>query len=56
MPELTCPLHAAANIAPGGSLQVANEDLGRHNAAHKGIRSAFLNEEYPLTDLVSGHG
>ena len=50
--ELTGSLHAAAIIAPGGSLRVVREDVGRHNAVDKAIGSAFLSEEYPLTDHV----
>jgi len=50
--ELTGSLHAAAIIAPGGSLRVVREDVGRHNAVDKVIGSAFLSEEYPLNDHV----
>ena len=50
--ELTGSLHAAAIIAPGDRLQVVREDVGRHNAVDKVIGSAFLSEEYPLTDHV----
>ena len=50
--ELTGSLHAAAIIAPGGSLRVVREDVGRHNAVDKVIGSAFLSEDYPLNDHV----
>ena len=49
---LTGSLHAAAIIAPGGSLRVVREDVGRHNAVDKVIGSVFLSEGHPLTDHV----
>ena len=57
--ELTGSLHAAAIVSPGGILQVVREDVGRHNAVDKVIGSAFLSEDYSLTDhtlVVSGRG
>ena len=50
-------IHAAAIFDFNGSLLIAHEDIGRHNAVDKVIGRAFLDKRLPLTDhllLVSG--
>ncbi len=50
-------LHAAALFAPDGSLRVAREDIGRHNAVDKCIGWALREELLPLSGhllMVSG--
>ncbi|MGH7946610.1 MAG: formate dehydrogenase accessory sulfurtransferase FdhD [Opitutaceae bacterium] len=50
-------LHASALFSRDGTLEVAREDVGRHNALDKVIGHAFFAGELPLRDrilLVSG--
>lgn len=52
-------LHGAALFNQAGSLLVAREDIGRHNAVDKVIGWALLERKIPLSDsilLVSGRG
>ena len=50
-------IHAAGIFALDGSLKIAREDIGRHNAVDKAVGRAFLDELLPLERhllLVSG--
>jgi FdhD protein len=52
-------LHAAGLFEADGTLVVAREDIGRHNAVDKVIGDAFLHGRLPLSErllLVSGRG
>ena len=55
--EQTGGLHASALFNINGELEIAREDVGRHNALDKVIGAKFLAGETPLADkilLVSG--
>ena len=41
-------IHAAGIFGVDGKLEIAREDIGRHNAVDKGIGRAFLDEQLPL--------
>jgi FdhD protein len=45
-------LHAAALIAPDGSIQATFEDIGRHNALDKLIGYEFLGGRTPLSNSI----
>jgi FdhD protein len=50
-------IHAAGVFGVDGKLQIAREDIGRHNAVDKAVGRAFLDELLPLEKhllLVSG--
>ena len=50
-------IHAAAIFSMDGTLKIAREDIGRHNAVDKAVGRAFLDELLPLRNhllLVSG--
>jgi FdhD protein len=55
--ERTGGLHAAALFAPDGRLELAREDVGRHNAVDKVVGRMAMDGRLPLRDqilLVSG--
>ena len=45
-------LHASALFSLGGELDLAREDVGRHNALDKVVGAAFFAERLPLADRI----
>jgi len=45
-------LHASALFSQGGELDLAREDVGRHNALDKVVGAAFFAERLPLSDRI----
>lgn len=50
--ELTGGLHAAARVAPGGTVLDVREDVGRHNAVDKLLGAALLDDRLPWSSQV----
>jgi FdhD protein len=50
--QTTGGLHGAALVSPGGGIEAAFEDIGRHNALDKLLGHCFLNGTLPLSQFL----